>query len=531
MAPPAHDPQASPGASPDSARRGGRRWRLELTPWRAIGLIVGVTVALTLALAPSPLQEIPGMGRRPACAAAVAALMAIWWFTEAIRIDLTACLPLVLYPLLGVFGRGFAGDLLRAIEPFVDAYIFLFLGGMAIGAAMEESHLHRRVALNIMRAVGTAPERLLLGMLVATAFVSLWLSNTATAVMMMPIAMALVSELEAARGGARLHHLGCALLLAVAYASNVGGIGTKIGTATNSIFAGFLAEKLHYDLTFTHYLAIGLPFVVLFIPLIWAMLWRVARRDALPATGGHAQDTAGAPGQTRDEGRVVLDRALAELGPMQRNERMVAAVFLVAATLWIAGDPLRQLVGPIIARGVGLVWPGFRFLSKHYEATVAMSAAASLIALRAVSWRALARIPWGTLLLLGGSFAMAAGIESSGLAAYLATWLGALAGLPLGLELLLTSLATVALSAVASNTATVNLMLNILPRSMPVLTVASIAASCDFALPAGTPPNAIVFGSGYIRLPTMMRIGVLLDLMAALLLAGYGYLYLTSLFS
>jgi sodium-dependent dicarboxylate transporter 2/3/5 len=511
--------------------RGRRRWLPELTPWRVIGLIVGVAVALTLALAPSPLQDIPGMGRRPACAAAVAALMAIWWFTEAIRIDLTACLPLVLYPALGVFGRGFTGDLLRAIEPFVDAYIFLFLGGMAVGAAMEESHLHRRVALHIMRAVGTAPERLLLGMLVATAFISLWLSNTATAVMMMPIAMALVAELEAARGGARLQHLGCALLLAVAYASNVGGIGTKIGTATNSIFAGFLAEKLHYDLTFTHYLAIGLPFVVLFIPLVWAMLWRVARRDVPASSHGHAETAAGVRGQTqgqsKDEGRMVLDRAIAGLGPMQRNERLVAGVFLVAATLWIAGDPLRQLVAPALTRAVGLVWPGFRFLSKHYEATVAMTAAASLIALRAVSWRALARVPWGTLLLLGGSFAMAAGIESSGLAAYLATWLRALAGLPLGLELLLTSLATVALSAVASNTATVNLMLNILPRSLPVLTVASIAASCDFALPAGTPPNAIVFGSGYIRLPTMMRVGVLLDLAAALLLAGYGYIYLT----
>lgn len=533
MAPPAHDDHpssgASAGASPGASLHGRRRWLPELTAWRVIGLIAGVAVALTLALAPSPLQDIPGMGRRPACAAAVAALMAIWWFTEAIRIDLTACLPLVLYPALGVFGRGFTGDLLRAFEPFVDAYIFLFLGGMAVGAAMEESHLHRRVALHIMRAVGTAPERLLLGMLVATAFVSLWLSNTATAVMMMPIAMALVAELEAARGGARLHHLGCALLLAVAYASNVGGIGTKIGTATNSIFAGFLAEKMNYDLTFTHYLAIGLPFVVLFIPLVWAMLWRVARRDMLASSLGRAGAASGAQaeGQSTDEGRVVLDRAIAGLGPMQRNERMVAGVFLVAATLWIAGDPLRQLVAPAFTRAVGLVWPGFRFLSKHYEATVAMTAAASLIALRAVSWRALARVPWGTLLLLGGSFAMAAGIESSGLAAYLATWLRALAGLPLGLELLLTSLATVALSAVASNTATVNLMLNILPRSMPVLTVASIAASCDFALPAGTPPNAIVFGSGYIRLPTMMRVGVLLDLAAALLLAGYGYLYLT----
>ena len=520
MVSPPHDDPASPGASPTASIPGRRRWLPELTPWRFIGLIAGVAVALTLALVPSPLQEIPGMDRRPAYAAAVAALMAIWWFTEAIRIDLTACLPLVLYPALGVFGHGFVGDLRRAVDPFVDAYIFLFLGGMAIGAAMEESRLHRRVALHIMRAVGTAPERLLLGMLVATAFVSLWLSNTATAVMMMPIAMALVAELEAARGGARLHHLGCALLLAVAYASNVGGIGTKIGTATNSIFAGFLAEKLHYDLTFTHYLAIGLPFVILFIPLVWAMLWRVARRDVAAATSGYAKNEA------KDEGRRVLDRALAQLGPMQRNERMVAGVFLVAAALWIAGDPLRQLVAPALTRTGQLVSPGFRFLSKHYEATVAMTAAASLIALRTVSWRALARIPWGTLLLLGGSFAMAAGIESSGLAAYLATWLRALGGLPLGLELLLTSLATVALSAVASNTATVNLMLNILPRSLPVLTVASIAASCDFALPAGTPPNAIVFGSGYIRLPTMMRTGILLDLAAALLLAGYGYLYL-----
>jgi sodium-dependent dicarboxylate transporter 2/3/5 len=375
---------------------------------------------------------------------------------------------------------------------------------MVIGAAMEQWGLHRRIALYIMRAIGAQPARLLLGVLVATAAVSMWISNTATAVMMLPIGMALLAQLEASHGGKRLVGYGASVMLAIAYAANVGGIGTKIGTGTNSIFAGFLAEKLGRDLSFLEYMAIGLPFVVLFLPLVWWMLWRIGRIDA--------------PSETH--GRELLERELAALGAWTPRERLVALVFALAALLWIFGDPLRALLVPRVQP-----FAPFKLQGKHYEAAVSLLAALAVVATRSISLAALRRIPWGTLVLLGGSFALAAGIEGSGLSAWLARSLEPLARLPLLAQLALASFATILLSAVASNTATINLMLNVLPRSLVVLSASSIAASCDFALPAGTPPNAIVFGSGYVRLPTMMRAGFLLDVAAAIAITLYAFAY------
>lgn len=475
--------------------------------WRRVGLALGPAVFLLIALVPSGLHRIEGQGHRPAYAAAVAALMAVWWFTEALPIAWTACAPLLLYPVLDVFGAGAGGSAVKAFEPYVDPYIFLFMGGMGIGAAMEQWGLHRRIALHIMRRVGTEPPRLLLGMLIATAAVSLWISNTATAVMMMPIGLALLHQLEAAEGGKRLSFFGAAIMLAVAYGANLGGLGTKIGTATNAIFAGFVADKLGFEISFLRFMAIGLPFVILFIPLTWAVLWRLARRDVLAS----------------HPGREVLDRELAAMGSPSRGERTVAAVFLAAAILWIGSSPIREALAPLVGGG------GFKLREKHVESAVAMLAALSLLLLRSLSLQSLRKVPWDTLLLLGGSFAMAAGIEGSGLSKWMALQLAALEQLPLLGQLLLASLASVLLSAVASNTATVNVMLNVLPRSLTVLSVSAMASSCDFALPAGTPPNAIVFGSGYIRLPTMMKVGVVLDVLAAVLLALYAAVYVRHL--
>lgn len=512
------DPTATPPETPRRARAPARR----MSPLRWLGVASGPAAALAIALLPSGLHAVPGHGHRPAYAAAVAAWMALWWLFEVVPIAYTACLPIVLFPLLGVFGRGPAGDAARAVAPFVDAYIFLFLGGMAIGAAMEQWSLHRRVALHIMRAIGTDPKRLLLGMLVATSAISLWISNTATAVMMVPIGLALLAQLESAGGGRRLAHFGTAIMLAVAYAANVGGIGTKIGTGVNSIFCGFVADKLQRDVGFLQYMALALPFVVLFVPLLWLALWRVGRRDDLGA------------GQARD----VLDRELAAMGPMSRGEKKVAAVFAAASALWVLGDPLRAALAPHLEaalRGLGAALgsgaaAAFEVQGKHYEAGVAILAALGLLAMRALSLASLRRMPWGTLVLLGGSFAMAAGIEGSGLSAWMAARLEIVAQAPLVAQLGLASSGTIAMSALASNTATVNVALNVLPRDLGVLFAATLAASCDFMLPAGTPPNAIVFSSGYVRLPAMIKAGFLLNVAAALLITAYVYAYARHLF-
>jgi sodium-dependent dicarboxylate transporter 2/3/5 len=357
-----------------------------------------------------------------------------------------------------------------------------------------------------MRAIGTDPRRLLFGVLFATAFISLWISNTATATMMLPIGLSVIAQLETHAGGRRLEHYGASIMLAVAYASNVGGIGTKIGTAPNAQFASFMAQR-GVEISFLEFMAIGLPFVVLFLPLVWFVLWRSGRHDAPDAAAG----------------RNVLGAEIAALGRTQRAEWLVLAVFLGAAALWIAGRPLTSWLTPRV---------DFVALSSaRVEAGIAIAATLVLMALRVrgrpvLELRSLRHLHFETLLLLGGSLAMAAAIEASGLSGWLAGQLSGLRNAPVWGQLLLASLATVALSAVASNVATIAVMLSVLESSVApqikttALFTATVAASCDFALPAGTPPNAIVFGSGYVTVPRMARLGVLLDLAAALLAAG-----------
>jgi len=479
---------------------------LRLGAWKLTALIAGLAAFGLLLGLPSPLHQLPGQGSRPALAAAVTALMAIWWLSEALPIHWTACVPLVVYPFSDVFSPSPLENAQSVMLPYFNAYIFLFLGGMCIAAAMQQWNLHRRIALSIMRAIGTDPRRLLLGFLVATAFISLWISNTATATMMLPIALSVIAQLEAHGGGRRLEHYGASLMLAVAYAANVGGIGTKIGTAPNAQFASFMALR-GVDISFLQYLAVGLPFVLLFLPLVWLVLWRIGRRDAPDAAAG----------------REVLGAEIAALGRTQPAEWAVLAVFACAAALWIAGRPLTAFLTPRVTL--------LALSSARVEAGIAMSAAFLLMLLRVrgrpvLELRSLRRLPFDTLLLLGGSLAMAAAIEASGLSAWLAGQLASLRAAPGWAQLLLASVATVALSAVASNVATIAVMLSVLESSVApavatrALFTATVAASCDFALPAGTPPNAIVFGSGYITVPRMAKTGALLDLAAALLAAG-----------
>ncbi len=472
-------------------------WRAKVRP---LPLGVGLLLAAAIALLPSPLHRIEGFGDRPALAAAVSFLMAAWWFTDALPMGWTACLPLLLFPLLNVFGAPLPQAVTRSAAPYLDAYIFMFFGGMVVGTAMELWGLHRRIALHIMRAVGTTPRRLLFGVLVSTAAISMWISNTATAVMMLPIGMALIAQLEHAEGGTRLPNFGAAVMLSIAFGANLGGIGTKIGTPTNSVFLGFLSQELGMEISFLKYAALSMPFVALMLPLAWWVLWQLGKRDRL----AHPQ------------GREVLDRELTAMGPLVGRERQVAVVFAVTALLWILADPLRSATGKDLSSLLG-----FKLAGKHYEAGIALLAAGVIAVLGAVNLQAIRRLPWSTLLLMGGSFAMAEGISGSGLAEWMALQLSSLSQLSLFAQIGLAAAASVGLSAVASNTATINVMLNVLPRSLPVLFGSTIAASCDFALPAGTPPNAIVFGSGYIRLRTMMKVGGLMDLIAVVAITLY----------
>jgi sodium-dependent dicarboxylate transporter 2/3/5 len=488
---------------------------------KPVPFALGIIAFACLALLPGPLQHFEkggvDFGRRPALAAAAAVLMAIWWISEATSIYLTALVPLVLFPLLGVFGEGLKKTVAGAVLPYFDGYIFLFLGGMGIAAAMQQWSLHSRIALNILRAIGTRPPLVLLGMLLATACVSLWISNTATAAMMLPIGIALITQIEKQSGGGRREFFGGSLMLAIAYGANVGGMGTKIGTGPNMLFSGFVSENCGRDVTFFEFLCIGLPFVIIFLPVVWAALWLQGRRDAPQS----------------EAGGEVIQRELEALGRPQRGEWAVLLTFLLAAALWISSQPLYSYLSPLVGGAFSAL--KLKFQSKHVEAGIAMAAMLSLLCLpvggtrgpSALNFQSLRLIPWESLILLGGSFGLAEGVEASGLSKWMGDQVGLLATFPVFVQFLGVSLATVYFGAIASNVATTAVMLVVLKSSsamdsIPLLATATLAASCDFMLPAGTPPNAIVFGSGYLTIPRMARIGFFLDLSAAVLLALWG---------
>lgn len=478
-----------------------------LATFKPIPFALGLAAFAALTLLDSPLRHFGEHGALPALAAAVTAWMAIWWIGEAVPLWLTALIPIAVYPLSRVYGDGRVANLAGALAPYLDPYIFLFLGGMGIAAAMQQWNLHRRVALAIMRRVGVEPARLLFGVLAATALVSLWISNTATAAMMLPIGLAVVHELER-QAGRRLAGFGCAMMLAIAYGANVGGMGTKIGTVPNAQLAGFLAQERGVDLSFLQFMAIGLPFVLMFLPVVWLALWRVGRADAPPGALG----------------RAALDAETARLGPLQPTERAVAFVFVSAAALWIAGKPLTDWLKPQVA--------AFELKTAHVEAGIALAASLALMLWRVrgapvLAARSFKLLQWDALVLLGGGFSMAAAVDASGLSEWIGTQMIALRTLTPFAQIALASLATVTLSAFASNVATTAVMLPILVSSIApehtnvALVSSALASSCDFALPAGTPPNAIVFGSGYVTVPVMARSGALLDLLAALIVSTW----------
>jgi sodium-dependent dicarboxylate transporter 2/3/5 len=465
-------------------------------PWRIAAGVCAAGAAAWL------LRDDP----KVALACAAAALMATWWVLEALPLWATSLVPLGAIPLL----RDDLAPMARmqaTCAPYFDPYVGLFLGGMCIGAAMQEHGLHRRFALRILLVCGSSPRRVLAGLLVATALVSMWISNTATTAMMLPVALAVAlasGPAEAPRADRR----GTAYLLAIAYASSVGGIATKIGTPPNAQFAGFM-EQRGVEIGFLQFMVVGGGFVLLFLPMVWLFLSRlVPREDRADGAGGS------------------LRGQLAALGPMSREERAIALVFVATALAWTASQPLADG----LQRAGAPPW----LRTAHVEGAIALAAALALKLMGGarplLPWRAVRGVPWHTLVLLGGSFGLAALVVDSQAGARLALLLGGMRDAPPFAALLLAALATVGLSAIASNTATCGVMLAVLwqafgpEQGLPILYGATIAASCDFALPAGTAPNAIVASSGLVSLRTMFALGACLDLAAVLVASGWVWL-------
>ncbi len=469
---------------------------------------------------------------------AVVVLMATWWITEPIPLWATGCIPLVAYPLIGV------GPVPEIALQYFDPVNFLFLGGMMIAAAMQQWGLHRRIALGIIAVIGSSPRRIVLGFMLGTGFVSMWISNTATTMMMFPIAMALVLKLgeQLPANDPLLRRFGLALMLGIAYAASIGGIATKIGTAPNIIMVKQAQDVLGHELDFLTWLKIGLPLVLITLPIVYLYLVRIAA--PLPAVGFAGGGAA-----------IAEERAL--LGPMRPGERVAFVAFLSAALLWIFRKDIEigsftipgwwDLVTftwqDVIGRPLDTLPAALAKLMRQDvgDAAVAMTIGVALLLIPihlrplrfALDIQRAARVPWGLLVLLGGGLTMAYGMQQSGLSSFLG---GRLEGINPGspyLALLLMSFTSLVFTEVAPNVATASILVPLAAASAdsfglhqaPAMFAVALSASFGFMLPAGTPPNAIVYSSGYITVPQMVRAGIAVDVLGALLVATSCYLF------
>lgn len=438
--------------------------------------------------------------------AGIALLMAAWWITEAIPVAATALVPVVAFPLAGV------GGIEDATAPYANSLIFLFLGGFMLALGLERWNLHRRIALTILNRVGACPSALVAGFLVTTALLSMWVSNTATAMMLLPIGLSVIGLLHA-DGVASLpagedRNFSVALLLAIAYGATIGGLGTLIGTPPNALFAAYLSEAHGVAIGFGQWMLVGVPMALVMLPLAWIVLTRLA----FPV------GRAAIPGASR-----VIAHELGALGPMTGPEKRVAAIFVATATLWMIRPGINHLL-PSVALS---------------DPAIAIGAALALFAIPAgqgngeclLNWNWAKRLPWGVLILFGGGLSLAAAIDRSGLASWIGTAMTAGAGLPVIVIVLLIAVVVIFLTEITSNTATAAVFLPLVAAfavsigAAPVTLMApvALAASCAFMMPVATPPNAIVFASGAVTIPHMARAGLLLNLAAIFLIVFAAY--------
>ncbi len=474
----------------------GPGWR------RRIGLGLATVLVVALWLSP-PLMGLTLPGTRVAL---LAVLMAVLWVTEAVPIPATSLLPIVLLPLLGV------SPIRAAAAPYADPIIYLFMGGFMLALAMERWNLHRRIALGIIGAVGTKPRSLVLGFLCAAAFISMWTSNSATAMMLLPIGVSVYALLAAGprtKSGAR--DMGAALVLAIAYGANVGGMATLIGTPPNAVLKAYMERSHGVEIGFAQWMMFGVPVVLVALPLVHLILTRVSFRVGDEAVEGVRE-------------QLVEQRS--RLGRMSGPEWAVTGAFVLAIVLWVSREAWKA--APPSAAGAP--WPLGALIT---DEVIAMGAAALLFFVpagrgrgRVRDWGAMRKVPWDVLILFGGGLSLAAAMEKTGLVAALAEALAGMAGWPpLGI-LFLVTLVMIFATALTSNTATATAFLPVIGAlaigtNQPVLLLCvpvALAASADFALPVGTPPNAIAYSSGLVTLPRMVKAGIGVNLLFAALL-------------
>ncbi len=526
--------------SPDAQRTGGEEHRSEgsrapgeprsTRVRHVIGLVGGVLGALVVyAIMPGDLDVWLRL------TAATAVLMAVWWMTEAIPIPATALLPLIIFPLLVPAGEtedgaGVTVDTVGA--NYGNNIIFLFMGGFMLALAMQRWNLHRRVALLTLRAMGSKPANLIGGFMIATGFITMWVSNTATAVMMLPIGISVLvlvnnvvkeqdpegAGLEGAAVGegeggdsevgisqqAVRSNFGTALMLGIAYASSVGSLGTLIGTPPNALLAAHMSATHDITIGFGQWMLVGVPVSLVMLLVTWLLLTKVLFRPEIEEIPG---------------GSDLIKGELDKLGPMSKGEVRVLTIFVLAAVSWIAV--------PLASRY--LLGEEEPFLS---DAGIAMIVATLLFLLpggaepgvRLLDWPSAAKLPWGVLLLFGGGLALSAQFSDSGLSEWLGSQVEGLAGVPVWFLVLVACGGILLLTEMTSNTATAATFLPVASgvaagtgvEPLMIAAPVALAATCAFMLPVGTPPNAIAYGSGYVTIGQMVKGGIWLNLIGVL---------------
>jgi sodium-dependent dicarboxylate transporter 2/3/5 len=469
--------------------RGQQAGETTYRTYQLVGLLLGPACFIAMLLMPAP----AGLSAAGWATAALGVWMAIWWATEALPLFVTALLPLLFLPLLGV------ADINAAAAPFANPVVFLLLGGFLIGLAVERWDLHRRLAFYIILHVGSRPLNLLGGVMLATAAISMWISNTATTVMMLPIAISLILVVAPPerRQGRDERNFAAAVTLGVAHAASIGGMGTLIGTPPNALAASYLAQTFNVQVSFAEWMAIAMPIVVVMLGLAFLVLSRVFPFRNLESA------------ETR-----TVSAMLRDVGPMSSPEKRVAMVFAVVVACWI--------LHPFVGDRLGI---------KVTDTGIAVAGAIALFLVPA-DWRtrtflldyATARkAPWEILVLFGGGLSLAAAMESSGLVAWIGDGLSFLHGMPLVVLVAGVALLLVFMTELMSNTAAAAAFLPIAGSfvlgadAAPLLIAVpvALAASAGYMLPVSTLPNALAYGTGYIPLPQMIRAGFILDLLAA----------------
>jgi len=436
-------------------------------------------------------------------AAAIFVWMGIWWATEAVPIAITALIPLVFFPLLGV------SSIESTAAPYANKNVFLFLGGFFLSIAIQKCNLHKRIALTVLKFTGTGGRSIIGGFMLSSCLLSMWIMNTSTTIMLLPIGLAIIAVVKES-----MHELSqkdkinfqVALLLGIAYAANIGGIATLIGTAPNMALNGFMEEQYGVSISFLDWMKVGLPVSLILLPMSWFTLTKIS----FPVNF-----------ETSSETQETIQAMRQSIGKIKTPEKRVFVIFLLTALLWVFRSPINNIPGM-----EGLTDPGIAMLC---GLTLFLTPSGSGQDYNLLEWKDAEKgVPWGILLLFGGGLSLAAAAQSTGLAA----WIGNL--MPVGLSIVFLVVIFTALiiflTELTSNLATTATFLPIVAVIAtqfgfnPLLLTASIAiaASCAFMLPVATPPNAIVFGSELIKVPQMMRAGIAINIIAIIIVSLAG---------